>query len=92
MAVWMMCTQDCLKRKCLSLYKKASQVAPVVKKLTANTGDTRNMGLNPVLGRVPEEGNGNPLQLFLLRESHGQRSLAGYSPWGRKESGTTEMT
>ena len=50
------------------------------------------MGLNPVLGRVPEEGNGNPLQLFLLRESHGQRSLAGYSPWGRKESGTTEMT
>ena len=25
-------------------------------------------------------------------ESHGQRSLAGYSPWGRKESDTTEVT
>ena len=35
------------------------------------------------------EGNGNPLQVFLPGESHGQRSLAGCSPWGRKESGTT---
>ena len=26
----------------------------------------------------------------ILRESHGQRSLAGYSPWGHKESDTTE--
>ena len=37
------------------------------------------------------EGNGNPLQeVFLPGESHGQRSLAGYSPWGRKESDMTE--
>ena len=28
--------------------------------------------------------------VFLLRESHGQRSLVGYSPWGHKESGMTE--
>ena len=28
--------------------------------------------------------------VFLPREFHGQRSLAGYSPWGRKESDTTE--
>ena len=34
------------------------------------------------------EGNGNPL--FLPGKSHGQRSLVGYSPWGRKESGMTE--
>ena len=27
--------------------------------------------------------------IFLPRESHGQRSLAGYSPWGRKESNVT---
>ena len=27
---------------------------------------------------------------ILAGESHGQRSLAGYSPWGRKESDTTE--
>ena len=29
--------------------------------------------------------------LFLPGESHGQRSLVGYSPWGRKESNTTEQ-
>ena len=30
--------------------------------------------------------------VFLPGEFHGQKSLAGYSPWGRKESDTTEMT
>ena len=29
--------------------------------------------------------------VFLPGESHGQKSLAGYSPWGRKESDTTEQ-
>ena len=29
---------------------------------------------------------------ILAMESHGQRSLAGYSPWGHKESDTTEVT
>ena len=33
-----------------------------------------------------------PIPLFLPGEFHGQRSLAGYSPWGRKESDTTEVT
>ena len=31
-----------------------------------------------------------PTPVFLPRESHGHRSLAGYSPWDPKESGTTE--
>ena len=35
------------------------------------------------------EGNGNPLVL-LPGKLHGWRSLVGYSPWGRKESDTTE--
>ena len=30
------------------------------------------------------EGHGNPLQYFLPGESHGQRSLEGYTPWGHK--------
>ena len=33
-----------------------------------------------------------PTPVFFLGESHGQRSLVGYSPWGRKESNTTEVT
>ena len=44
----------------------------------------------PGLGRAPGEGNGNSLQVFFPRESHGQRSLAGYNPWGHKESDMTE--
>ena len=28
--------------------------------------------------------------MFLPREFHGQRNLEGYSPWGHKESDTTE--
>ena len=36
------------------------------------------------------EGNGTPLQNSCLEKSHGWRSLIGYSPWGRKESDTTE--
>ena len=42
------------------------------------------------LERSLGERNGNPLQYSCPGESHGQRSLAGYSPWGRKESDTTE--
>ena len=33
-----------------------------------------------------EEENGNPLQYSVLQNSHGQKSLAGYSPKDRKES------
>ena len=38
-------------------------------------------------GRPPGEGNGDPL---LPGESHEQRSLMGYSPWGGQESDTIE--
>ena len=43
-------------------------------------------------GKSPGGGNCNPLSVFLPGESHGQRSLAGYSPWGRKESDVTDAT
>ena len=33
-----------------------------------------------------------PTPVFLPGEFHGQRRLGGYIPWGRKESGTTEVT
>ena len=43
-------------------------------------------------GDPPGEGPGNPLQYSCLENPHGQRSLVGYSPWGDKESDTTEET
>ena len=48
-------------------------------------------GSTPGLGRSPGEGNGNPLQYSCLENPHGQRSLAGYSPWRRKQSDMTEQ-
>ena len=44
----------------------------------------RSLGWEKSLGG----GHGNPLQYSCLENPHGQRSLAGYSPWGCKESGT----
>ena len=33
-----------------------------------------------------------PTPVFLPGESHGQKTLVGYSPWSHKESDTTEVT
>ena len=42
------------------------------------------------VGKIPRRRPWQPTPIFLPGESHGQRSLTGYSTWGRKESGTTE--
>ena len=55
-----------------------------------STCSVADLGLIPGLGRCPGGGHGNSLQYSCLENPHGQRSLAGYSPWGRKESDTTE--
>ena len=44
----------------------------------------------PWVGKIPWRRAWQPTPVFLPGESHGQRSLAGYSPWGRKESDTAE--
>ena len=56
----------------------------MMKNSPANAGDK---GLISVLGRSPGEGNGNPPQYSGLGNPHGQRSPAGYSPWGHKRVG-----
>ena len=48
------------------------------------------MGLIPGAGRSPGEGNGNPLQYTCLENSMDRGAWQGYSPWGCKESETTE--
>ena len=47
--------------------------------------------LIPGLRRSPGEGNSYPKPVFLPEEFLGQRSLAGYSPWGVKEADMTEQ-
>ena len=62
------------------------------KEPACNAGD---LGLIPGLGRSPgggtPGGGWQPTPAFLPGESHGQRSLEGYSPWGHKESDMTEQ-
>ena len=57
------------------------------KESACNAGDP---GLIPGLGRFPWRRKWQPTPVFLPGESHGQRSLVGYSPRGRKELDRTE--
>ena len=47
-------------------------------------------GFDPWVGKIPWRRKWQPTPIFLPGESHGRRSLVGYSPWGGKESDTTE--
>ena len=69
----------------------AFQVVLEVKNMPANAGDIRDKK------RVRSLGQEDPLEEGMAThsmpgESHGQRSLTGYSPQGPKESDTTEVT
>ena len=58
-----------------------------VKASACNAGD---LGSIPGSGRFPWRRKWQSTPVFLPGESHGQRSLVGYSPRGRKESDMTE--
>ena len=64
--------------------REGFQVALVIKNVPSNAGDIRDTCSIPGLGRSPGEGNGNLLQYSCLGNCTDRRSLAGYSPWGRK--------
>ena len=52
---------------------------------------SRRPGSVPWVGKIPWRRKWLPTPLFLPGEFHGQRSLAGYSPWDHKELDTTEQ-
>ena len=64
----------------ISLPYGASQVALVVKNLPANAGRHKRREFDPWIGNIPWRRAQQPTPVFLPGESHGQRSLAGYSP------------
>ena len=68
----------------------ASQVALVVKNLPPNARRCKKCGLDPWVGKIPWRREWHPTPVFSPGEPHGQRSLGGYSPWGRKEPDATE--
>ena len=64
----------------------ASLVAQMVK----NTPQCSRPGFVFWVRKIPWRREWQPTPVFLPGRFHGQRSLAGYSPWDRKESNTTE--
>ena len=64
----------------------ASLVAQRLKSLPA----MQETGFDTWVRKIPWRRKWQPTPVFLPGESHGQRSLVGYSPWGDKESDTTE--
>ena len=65
---------------------RASLVAPRLKCLPA----MREPRFDPWVGKIPWRRKWQPTPVFLPGESHGERILVGYSPWGCKELDTTE--
>ena len=63
----------------------------VVKNLPAHAVNAWDSGSVPGLEKSPGGGNGKPFQYSGLEKSHGQRSLAGYSPWTWKDWDITEQ-
>ena len=54
------------------------------------TCQCRRLRFDPWVAKIPWKKAWQPTPVVLPGESHGQRGLVGYSPWGRKESDTTE--
>ena len=52
--------------------------------VTESTGQCRRCGFNPWVGKIPWRRKWQPTPVFSPGESHGQKSLGGYSPWGCK--------
>ena len=53
---------------------------------------SRRHRFDPWVRKIPRRRAWQPTPVLLPEESHGERSLVGYSPWGRKELDTTEVT
>ena len=62
------------------------------KKHTCQCRRHKRLGFGPWVGKIPWRRAWYPTPVFLPGESHGQRSLVGYSPWGCKGSERTEVT
>ena len=54
--------------------------------------ETLRCEFNPWVRKIPWRRKGQPTPIFLPGKSYGQRSLAGYSPWGRQESDMAKVT
>ena len=62
------------------------------KESTCQRRRRKRFRFNPWVGKIPWSRKWQPTPVFLPRKFQGQRNLAGYSPWGHRESDMTEHT
>ena len=75
------CFLDCSHERTLRFW--ASQVAQWWRILL----QCKKLGFSLWVGKIPWRKKWQPTPVFLPVKSHGQKSLEGYSPWGRKRIG-----
>ena len=63
----------------------------MVKNLPVHAGDASRLRFDPWVRKIPWREEWQPTPVFLSGEPPGQRSLVGYSPWGRRESDITQQ-
>ena len=72
------------------LYIYITPGASLVTQMVKNPPVMQDTWDHPWIGKILWRRKRQPTRIFLLRKSHGQKSLAGYSPWHCKEADTTE--
>ena len=76
-----------LRQVCFGLPRWHSDKEPI-----CQCGRRKRCGFDPWIGKIPWRKKWQSTPVFLPGESHRQRNLAGYSPWGSKESDMTKVT
>ena len=74
----------------MCIYTSTVHGASLATQMVKNPPAMQDTWDHPWIGKIPWRRKQQPTPIFLLRKSHGQRSLVGYSPWRRKEADTTE--
>ena len=72
----------------IRMFLKGRWISVVLKK--RSVCHCRTLGFHLWVGKIPWSREWQPTPVSLPGKFHGQKSLAGYSPWGCKESNTTE--
>ena len=75
-----------------SIYKRGFPGGAHGKEPICQCRRCKRCGFDPWVGKIPWRRPWQPTPVLLPGEFHGQRSLAGYCPWGRKELDRTAAT
>ena len=78
----------CSNQEIGSIHTVSGKVTQMIKKESATMQETQVLSLGM---EDPWRREWQPTPVLLPGEFHGLRSLAGYNPWGHKESDTTEL-